>query len=69
MVGEIAKKTLDTSALSAFDDKEQAVQLFKKLNVSSLPVVDAEGILLGIVTFDDLIDIEEEEVTEDFHKM
>ncbi len=69
LVGEIAKKTLDTTALSAFDDKEKAVQVFKKLNVSSLPVVDSERILLGIVTFDDLIDIEEEEVTEDFHKM
>jgi len=69
LVGEIAKTTIDTTALSAFDDKEKAVQVFKKLNISSLPVVDPEGILLGIVTFDDLVDIEEEEVTEDFHKM
>ncbi|MBN1258829.1 magnesium transporter [Candidatus Peregrinibacteria bacterium] len=68
-VGDIAKKSMDAPALSAFDDQEKAVELIKKLNVVALPIVDSEGVLLGIVTIDDLIDIEEEEVTEDFQKM
>jgi magnesium transporter len=34
----------------------------------ALPVTDSDGILLGIVTFDDIMDVEEEETTEDFHK-
>lgn len=57
------------TALSAFDDQEKAIELIKKLNAVALPVVDSEGVLIGIVTIDDLIDIHDEEVTEDFHKM
>lgn len=68
-IADIAKKNLSTPVLSAFDDQEKAVELIKKFNVVALPVVDSEDILIGIVTIDDLIDIEEEEVTEDFQKM
>lgn len=56
-------------SLSAFDDQEKAVFLFKKYDVYALPVLDSEGILLGIVTVDDVLDVEEEEATEDFQKM
>ena len=56
-------------SLNAFDDQETAVQVFKKYDYYALPVVDNEGILLGIVTIDDVLDVEEEEVTEDIHKM
>ncbi len=56
-------------SLNAFDDQETAVQVFKKYDYYALPVVDNEGFLLGIVTIDDVLDVEEEEVTEDIHKM
>ncbi len=55
-------------AVSAFDDREEAVQVIQKYDKTVLPVVDSDGILLGIVTVDDLFDVAEEEVTEDFHK-
>lgn len=56
-------------SISAFDDQEKAYHLIKEHNLFALPVVDSEGILLGIVTVDDLIDVGEEETTEDFHKI
>ncbi len=49
-------------------DREQAVQRIQRYDLDSLPVVDEGGILLGIVTFDDVMDVAEEETTEDFHK-
>lgn len=55
-------------SVSAFDDREQAVQTVQKYDKTVLPVVDSDGILLGIVTIDDLLDVAEEEATEDFHK-
>lgn len=55
-------------ALSAFDDQESAIRTFQEYDRVALPVTDSEGILLGIVTFDDVMDIVEEEATEDFHK-
>lgn len=55
-------------ALNAFDDQEQAVEIFSKYDRVALPVVDSDGILIGIVTVDDVIDIAREEATEDFHK-
>lgn len=55
-------------ALNAMDDQETAIQVFKDYDRSALPVVDEEGFLLGIVTFDDIMDVVEEETTEDFHK-
>lgn len=54
--------------LSAFDDREQAVQALRRYDLPALPVVDSAGVLLGIVTFDDLLDVADEEATEDFHK-
>lgn len=56
-------------SLNAFDDQETAVGVFKKYDYYALPVVDNDGVLLGIVTIDDVLDVEEEEVTEDIHKM
>ncbi len=55
-------------SLNAYDDQESAIRVFKDHDRVALPVTDSEGILLGIVTFDDIMDIEEEEATEDFHK-
>ena len=54
--------------LHVFDDQETAVEAFKKYDRVALPVVDRAGMLIGIVTVDDVFDIAEEEATEDIHK-
>lgn len=55
--------------LSAFDDQEEAVKMLSKYDRVALPVVDSDGILVGIVTVDDVIDVAEEETTEDMQLM
>lgn len=55
-------------SLNAFDDQEAAVKVFRDYDRTALPVCNADGTLLGIVTIDDIMDVEEEEATEDFHK-
>jgi magnesium transporter len=59
----------DFVAVYARDDQEEAANLAQKYDLLALPVLDNENRLVGIVTIDDLIDVLEEEVTEDFHKM
>lgn len=54
--------------LSAVDDREQAVRVMLRHGFVALPVLDSAGILLGIVTADDVLDVAQEEATEDFHK-
>jgi len=56
-------------SLSAFDDRETAVHVMQKYDLPVLPVVDSDGVLLGIVTFDDVMDVSEQEITEDFQKI
>ena len=56
-------------ALSATDDQETAVQMFQKYDRTVLPVIDEKGTLVGIVTVDDVMDVAEEEATEDIHKL
>ena len=56
-------------ALSAFDDQEDAVKMLSKCDRVAMPVVDSDGILVGIVTVDDVIDVAEEETTEDMQLM
>jgi magnesium transporter len=55
--------------VSAFAERGEAVELIRRYDQVALPVVDSGGILVGIVTVDDLIDVAEEEATEDFHKV
>lgn len=55
-------------SLNAKDDQEEAVQLFKQTNRVALPVTDFNGLLLGIITVDDVMDVMEEEDTEDIQK-
>ncbi|MDZ4838764.1 MAG: magnesium transporter [Bacteroidota bacterium] len=57
------------SALLVNDDQETIVDKFKSTDRSALPVIDQDGILLGIVTIDDALDIAEEENTEDIQKL
>jgi magnesium transporter len=56
-------------ALKATDDQEVAVEAFKEADLNALPVTDSEGVLIGIVTGDDIFDVAEEEATEDIQKM
>jgi magnesium transporter len=56
-------------ALNVNDDQEKSVDLFKKYDRVALPVIDNSGNLIGIVTVDDVLDVAEEEATEDIHKI
>ena len=62
---------METNVLSVntHDDKEDVAQLLNKYDLSAIPVVDGDNRLVGIVTFDDAMDVIEEETTEDFEKM
>ena len=51
------------------EDQEEVVDLFNKYDLMCLPVVDHEDRLVGIVTVDDVVDVMEEEATEDIEKM
>ncbi len=51
------------------DDQEQVAQMFSKYDFLALPVVDGENRMVGIVTFDDAMDVMEEETTEDIELM
>jgi magnesium transporter len=52
-----------------FEDQEDVATKFKKYDLISMPVVDRENRLVGIITIDDILDIIEEEATEDFQRM
>jgi magnesium transporter len=65
-VAQIMDHTL--VSLSAFDDREEAVRTMERYDLAVLPVVDSDGILVGIVTFDDVLDVASAEATEDFHR-
>ncbi|APQ99177.1 magnesium transporter [Clostridium botulinum] len=56
-------------SINTFDDQEYVASQFKKYDLVSMPVVDKEHRLVGIITIDDIIDIIDQENTEDFHKM
>ncbi len=61
---------MDQSVVSvtASADREEAVALIRRYDQVVLPVVDSDGVLVGIVTVDDVLDVQEEETTEDFHR-
>jgi len=59
----------DVIKVKSFADREEAANIFKRYDLIVLPVVDNNDQLLGIVTFDDLVDVLEEEATEDFEKI
>jgi magnesium transporter len=54
--------------LKVSDDQESAVDVFRKYDRIALPVIDPTGVLVGIVTVDDVLDVAEEEATEDIQK-
>lgn len=55
--------------VSVYDDQEEVAEAFKKYGFLAIPVVDNENRLVGIVTVDDIMDIIEEEATEDIERM
>ena len=56
-------------SVTTLDDQEEVAALAKKYDLLSVPVVDRENRLVGIITIDDIVDIIDEEATEDFEKM
>ena len=56
-------------AINTLMDQEQVAAQFKKYDFTAMPVVDNENRLVGIITVDDIVDIMEEETTEDMEKM
>lgn len=68
---EIIENIMETNVVSAqtHDDKEDVADRLSKYSLNALPVVDKENRLVGIVTFDDVINVLREEATEDIQKM
>ena len=66
-VGDI----MDTHVIrvTTTEDQEAVVEMMNKYNLICIPVVDSEDRLVGIITVDDVMDVMEEEATEDFEKM
>jgi magnesium transporter len=77
-IREFLLKPLDTKvsdlmdenfiALNVTDSQEEAVNVFRKYDRTVLPVLDSSGVLVGLVTIDDMLDVAEEEATEDIQK-
>jgi magnesium transporter len=55
-------------ALNVTDSQQDALNVFRRYDRAALPVVDSNGVLVGIVTSDDMLDVAEEEATEDIQK-
>ena len=55
--------------LNVYDDQEEVAEAFKKYDFMAMPVVDKEQRLVGIITVDDILDVIEDENTEDFERM
>ncbi|SHF30949.1 magnesium transporter [Caloramator proteoclasticus] len=59
----------DVIYVHTHDDQEMVASLFKKYDLIAIPVLDKEERLVGIITIDDIVDVIEQENTEDFQKM
>ena len=67
IIGDIMEENIIFA--NTLDDKEAVAGQFDKYDLMAMPVVDTENRLVGIVTFDDAIDVIQEEATEDIDKM
>jgi magnesium transporter len=56
-------------SIPATADREEVISFFEKYDRVALPVTDSQGVLLGIITVDDVLDVAEEEATEDIQRM
>ena len=59
----------DIVSIEAHEDQEEAARRISHYDLDVLPVVDERGVILGIITVDDVLDIIRDETTEDFHRM
>ncbi|MEW6723500.1 MAG: magnesium transporter [Bacillota bacterium] len=66
-VGQVMR--LDPIRVTTHDDQEHIAGIFKKYDLLAIPVVDGEDRLVGIITIDDIVDVIDQETTEDFHRM
>lgn len=69
LVSELMDDDEQLIFVTTMDDQEDVAALAKKYDLLSIPVVDKEKRLVGIITIDDIVDIIDEEATEDFEKM
>ena len=67
VIGDIMHRSV--VSLHTLMDQEEVARMFKKYEFTAMPVVDNEDRLIGIITMDDVVDILEEETTEDIEKM
>ncbi len=67
VLGDIMQENVITA--NTLDDQETVAQIIQKYDFSALPIVDSENRLVGIVTVDDVVDVLQEEATEDIEKM
>ena len=67
IIGEIMNDNV--ISINTLTDQEEAANMFKKYDFTAMPVVDNENRLVGIITIDDVVDIIQEEATEDIEKM
>lgn len=68
---DLVKDVLNSNVISCktTDDQEEVALMFQKYDLSAMPVVDSENRLVGIITFDDIIDVVQAENTEDIERM
>jgi magnesium transporter len=66
-VRDLMQKTF--VALNVTDSQQDTLNVFRKYDRSALPVIDSNDVLVGIVTIDDMLDVAEEEATEDIQKL
>jgi magnesium transporter len=57
------------ASVAATADREDALEVIRRYDAVAVPVVDSDGVLIGIVTVDDMFDVAEAEATEDFHRV
>ncbi len=67
LVGEIAERTI--ISVTAETDQEECARLMERYNLNQLPVVDGDGRLTGVILAQDMVDVIEEEATEDMYRM
>ena len=69
LLSDIMEEDASLISVNTHDDQEYVADIVTKYDLLSVPVTDKENRLVGIITIDDVIDVIEEEVTEDFEKM
>ncbi|WP_022819920.1 magnesium transporter [Fusobacterium russii] len=67
----LIEEEMETNIISVQtkDDQEEIASLFRKYDITTMPVVDNENRLVGVITVDDIVDVIDQENTEDFQKM